>query len=209
MSKFSIASLMAKINTDALKARFKSVRKNRARLIPLVAIAALALIGLWFVNDLLDGALFTALLFVLFIVAFSALIFTCAPEESVKFIEQVIEESKAHWAKLKRSFKRLRELLKKSPEVVVDEEAEKVASAPSPVTPASAPTRPAPVTTPRTAKTTRESSTAVPPAVPAPVKSSATVAGGPDALGKVAAATRRRGRAGRVLSMPDDGSDKS
>jgi predicted PurR-regulated permease PerM len=201
MSKFSIASLMAKINTDALKARFKSVRKNRARLIPLVAIAALALIGLWFVNDLLDGALFTALLFVLFIVAFSALIFTCAPEESVKFIEQVIEELKAHWAKLKRSFKRLRELLKKSPEVVVDEEAEKVASAPSPVTP--------PVTTPRPAKTTRESSTAVPPAVPTPVKSSATVAGGPDALGKVAAATRRRGRAGRVLSMPDDGSDKS
>jgi hypothetical protein len=217
MPKFNIASLKAKLNTRALKARFKSVRKNRTRFLQVAAVVILALIGLWFVNNLLDGALFTLFLVVIFAVAFCALIFMCAPEESVKFIVQVKEESQAHWAKLKRSYKKLLELMKKSPKVVVDEEAETVALAPSPVAPASEPAAPpAPVVTPKPSKTPRKSraktgSTTEPAtttATPAPVKSSAPVVGGPDALGKVAAATSRRRRAGRTLSMPGE-SDKS
>ena len=219
MPKFNIASLKAKINTRAFKARFNSVRKNRTRFLQVAAVVILALIGLWFLNDLLDGALFTLFLFVIFVVGFCALIFTCAPEESVKFIVQVKEESQAHWAKLKRSYKQLLELMKKSPKVVVDEEAETVAPAPSPVAPTSeSAAPPAAVVTPKptrksrakTGSTTEPAATTAAPPAPAPVKSSAPVVGGPDALGKVAAATSRRRRAGRTLSMPGEGtSDKS
>jgi hypothetical protein len=223
MSKFNIASLKAKINIASHKARFKSVRKHRTRFLQVAAVVVLVAFLLWLLNDLLDGALLTALLFIIFVVGFCALIFWCAPEQSVGFVEQVIEGSKAHWARVKRSIKELRKLLtNKSPKAVVDEEVETVAaSGPSPaVSPAPEPAAPpaSPASTSKPAKTTKTTKTTkptkptkrTPAAAPVPVKSSAAVAGGSDALGKVAAATSRRRRTGRALSMPGEGeSDKS
>jgi hypothetical protein len=217
MSKFNIASLKAKINIASHKARFKSVRKHRTRFLQVAAVVVLVAFLLWLLNDLLDGALLTALLFIIFVVGFCALIFWCAPEQSVGFVEQVIEGSKAHWARVKRSIKELRKLLtNKSPKVVVDEEVEIVAaSGPSPaVSPAPEPAAPpaSPASTSKPAKTTKTTKPTkrTPAAAPVPVKSSAAVAGGSDALGKVAAATSRRRRTGRALSMPGEGeSDKS
>jgi hypothetical protein len=217
MSKFNIASLKAKINIASHKVRFKSVRKHRTRFLQVAAVVVLVAFLLWLLNDLLDGALLTALLFIIFVVGFCALIFWCAPEQSVGFVEQVIEGSKAHWARVKRSIKELRKLLtNKSPKAVVDEEVETVAaSGPSPaVSPAPEPAAPpaSPASTSKPAKTTKTTKPTkrTPAAAPVPVKSSAAVAGGSDALGKVAAATSRRRRTGRALSMPGEGeSDKS
>jgi hypothetical protein len=212
MSKFTIASL---------KTRFTALRKHRHRpnTLKLAAIVALVVLSLWFLNYLTDGALLIVLGWIFFLLLFGFILVLISPDGAVKLVKQLIEESAAYRAKLKRSYKELRELLKKKkrmPRIVVDDEPA-ATSAPAPVAPVPG-TTPAPVpastsTAAKPAKTTKRRTTTpadvtkTPAAAPAPVKSSVPVTVVPDAMARVASATSRRRRttAARTLTMPGDG----